>query len=739
MGASAVITYTVTVNNPDTGDKQVITTAASTAAGSSCPPGTTSSPCQLTVPVLTPALTITSTASTPTATPGQQVTYTLTVTDTGQTPYTGATVTDPLTGVLDDAAYNGDATTATATGTGTGTSAGTVIYTAPDLTWTGDLNPGDTATITFSVTVNNPDAGSHLLASTLTSAAPGSNCAAGSTDPRCTTTVPVSQLTITTTANVATTTPGGVVVYTTTLINTGQTPYYGITLTAGGTQGNDGTSNGDETASSGTLSVSPTGAVWTGDIPVGGTVTLTGSFTVNNPDTGAHLLIENVTSNAPGSNCPTGSTDPRCSTSIPVLTPGLSITQTASTTGAVPGQQVTFTVTIANTGQTPYTGAVVTVSFAQMFDDAAYNGGASATAGTVTYTSPVLTWTGDLNTGDSTVITYTVTVNNPDTGDKQVITTAASTATGSTCPPGTTSSPCQLTVPVLTPALTITSAATPATATPGGTVTYTITVTDTGQTPYTGATVTDPLTGVLDDAAYSGDAAATATGAGTGAVIYTNPDLTWTGNLSPGDTANITFSVTVNNPDAGNHLLASTLTSAAAGSNCPAGGTDPRCTTTVPVSDLVINFTASAGTVTPGGTLTYTATITNAGQTPYFGISVSTNTVALAANTTSDGNTTASSGTLFDRGDGSCLDRGHPRRRHRHHHLPRHRRQPRHQHHPDRHRRLHRTRKQLPARRWRPPLHPRHHRADPRPDHRDDREHRRRGARPDRHLHRHRH
>ena len=50
--------------------------------------------------------------------------------------------------------------------------------------------------------------------------------------------------------------------------------------------------------------------------------------------------------------------------SVPVLVPGLSITQTASTPGAVPGQRVTFTVTIADTGQTPYTGAVVTSSLA---------------------------------------------------------------------------------------------------------------------------------------------------------------------------------------------------------------------------------------------------------------------------------------------------------------------------------------------------------------------------------------
>ena len=133
------------------------------------------------------------------------------------------------------------------------------------------------------------------------------------------------------------------------------------------------------------MSVSATGAVWTGDIPVGGTVTLTGSFTVNNPDTGAHLLIENVTSNAPGSNCPTGSTDPRCGTSIPVLTPGLSISQAASTAAAVPGQLVTFTVTIADSGQTPYTGAVVTDSLAAALDDAAYNNDAAATGGAVSY------------------------------------------------------------------------------------------------------------------------------------------------------------------------------------------------------------------------------------------------------------------------------------------------------------------------------------------------------------------
>ena len=124
---------------------------------------------------------------------------------------------------------------------------------------------------------------------------------------------------------------------------------------------------------------------------------------------------------------------------------------------------------------------------------------------------------------------------------------------------------------------------------------YTITVTNSGQVAYTGATFTDPLAGVLDDAAYNGDAAATA-----GSVSYTSPNLTWTGNLAAGATATITFSVTVNNPDTGNKILASTITSATSGSNCSAGSTDARCTATVTVQGLTITSTASTASATPG-------------------------------------------------------------------------------------------------------------------------------------------
>ena len=98
---------------------------------------------------------------------------------------------------------------------------------------------------------------------------------------------------------------------------------------------------------------------------------------------------------------------------------------------------------------------------------------------------------------------------------------------------------------------------------------------------------------------------------------YTSPNLTWTGNLAIGATATITFTVTVNNPDTGNDILANTVTSTTSGSNCAAGQHERACTATIPVSVLTIVETASASTATPGATVSYTVTVTNSGQVAY--------------------------------------------------------------------------------------------------------------------------
>ena len=229
-----------------------------------------------------------------TTTPGTTVGYTITVTDTGQTPYTGATITDDLTGVLGDAGYNGDAAAAS-TGTVSSTS-----YTSPVLTWTGNLAVGATVTITYSVTVHNPDTGDKLMSNTVTSGAAGSNCPPGGTAAAaCTATVQdlIPALTITKTANIATTTPGGTVDYTITAADTGQTPYTAATITDDltGILG-DAAYNGDAvaatTGTAGSVSYTSPGLTWTGNLAVGGSVTITYSVDGEHPDTGGKVLVQ---------------------------------------------------------------------------------------------------------------------------------------------------------------------------------------------------------------------------------------------------------------------------------------------------------------------------------------------------------------------------------------------------------------------------------------------------------------
>jgi uncharacterized repeat protein (TIGR01451 family) len=284
-----------------------------------------------------------------------------------------------------------------------------------------------------------------------------------------------------------------------------------------------------------------------------------------------------------------------------VLIPGLTITTAASASTTTPGSTLQYTITVADTGQTSYTGATVTGDLTGVLTDAAYNGDAAATAGTVGYASPVITWTGDLAPGGTATITYSVTVDNPDTGDKRLVSTVVSSSPGSTCPADGTSPACTSIVTDLIPGLTITKIASAATTTPGSTVGYTVTVADTGQTSYTGATVTDDLTGALGSAAYNGDAAASA-----GTVGYASPVLTWTGSLAPGGRATITYSITVSNPETGSMTMVNTATSNAAGSNCPADSSGAPCTATVGIVSGPLSITAPAhatiASAPPGGT-----------------------------------------------------------------------------------------------------------------------------------------
>ncbi|MFJ9690757.1 hypothetical protein [Kitasatospora sp. NPDC101183] len=137
---------------------------------------------------------------------------------------------------------------------------------------------------------------------------------------------------------------------------------------------------------------------------------------------------------------------------------GYRLAKTADKAQALPGDTVTYRVDITNTGNAPITGLSVTDDLSAVLDDATYNGDATATSGTTSYTRPVLGWSGDLPVGGSARVTYTVKVSDPAAGDHTLRNTVVSDRSGGNCPAGSTAGECTATVTVTTSPTTSPSA-----------------------------------------------------------------------------------------------------------------------------------------------------------------------------------------------------------------------------------------------------------------------------------------
>ncbi|MFG2911463.1 hypothetical protein ACGF0D_01030 [Kitasatospora sp. NPDC048298] len=129
---------------------------------------------------------------------------------------------------------------------------------------------------------------------------------------------------------------------------------------------------------------------------------------------------------------------------------GYRLAKTADKAQALPGDTVKYQVDITNTGNAPITGLNVTDDLSAVLDDATYNGDATATSGKVSYTQPVLGWTGDLPVGGSARVTYTVKVKDPAAGDHTLRNTVVSDRPGGNCPAGPAAGECTATVTVTT-------------------------------------------------------------------------------------------------------------------------------------------------------------------------------------------------------------------------------------------------------------------------------------------------
>jgi uncharacterized repeat protein (TIGR01451 family) len=222
---------------------------------------------------------------------------------------------------------------------------------------------------------------------------------------------------------------------------------------------------------------------------------------------------------------------------------------------------------VTNTGAAPFTPdapATVSDDLTDVLDDATYNNDASNGA---VYAEPVLSWSLSLPAGDTVTLTYSVVVDDPLTGDLELVNAVGPGEAGE-CPDDA----CVTETPIA--AFTVDKTVDTAVAGPGAVVGYTITVRNIGAAPYTDqspASFTDDLTEVLDDAVFNDDA--------TNGATYAQPVLSWEGPLDPGETVSVAYSVTVDSPVTGDRQLDNTVVPG------EGGGCDEVCAV---MTDIVI-------------------------------------------------------------------------------------------------------------------------------------------------------
>ena len=271
---------------------------------------------------------------------------------------------------------------------------------------------------------------------------------------------------------------------------------------------NNATLVGSPTATVGTASV--TGSTLTWNIPTL-TTTATVTYTVRVNDDAYGVTLTNLVTAAGSETCPPPQADPEPECSTTHYTPGYTLTKACDPAdGATvqPGDTVTYTLTVTNNSDGVVTGAIVTDDLTDVLDNATLDEASITPTGQATLTGTTLTWNVPTLQPDATAtLAYTVTVD--DDAFNETLANVATPGPGGECVEDadcTTSHP--------TPGYVLTKASDPAdgaTVQPGDTVTYTLTVTNTSDGVVTGATVTDNLSDVLDNATLD-EASITPTG-----------------------------------------------------------------------------------------------------------------------------------------------------------------------------------------------------------------------------------
>ena len=558
-------------------------------------------------------------------TAGERISYTLVITNLGPSDALNATVRDPL-----PAQVISNTTTWT-----------TTLGTFDPLTglWTniGTLTPNMTATLRFSVATSaNAVTGTRIInTATVTSGMPFDANVPGGSATVTNTVLATVDLRISKTDNNATTTPGGIVLYTLTFTNTGSAVATGVSITEvvpAGTAFVAASSSAGWSCANG--STAGTVCVWTiGTLnDRGGSGQIVFAVRVNQPAAIGQLLISNtVRIGDDGRNGPDANPGDNVATdTTPVAAaPDLQISKTDGGISTTPGGTVVYTLVYTNTGNIDSGNVTLTETLPA---NAAFSSAASALTvwtqigSSNQYTTNVGAVAGLGGTG---VARFGVVVQTPMPSGVRAISNVVGIGDDGRSGPdsnlgnntGSDSTPV-----IAHPDLAITKTDGRTTVVPGDVLTYVVSVSNTGNQNATGVVVTDALPAWV--------AFVNASDGG----INTNGTVVWQiGSLAGGSSVTRLVSVRVNaSVPSGVTAITNTVTVADDGVNgvdsTPANNTSQDVDVVEVAPDLVIDKNdGGLPRITPNGLVTYTLTVSNVGNQDATGVVV---TDVVPANTT---------------------------------------------------------------------------------------------------------
>lgn len=551
-------------------------------------------------------------------TANQVVTYTITITNSGQGDANGVDLTGTISGPTGSVSSRtltncGSSSTYVDTSSGQSLSIAALAITTS--------NP---CVISYTVTVNSgATSGSITNSVDITAAREGGNdptAAAASTLLIGVVATPPN-LSVAVSENDADdyVTPGQAVVYTIAITNSGQTDATtSLTSSVPGGMGTPGTrtytncGSPSSSFSSGTLTISSI------SVAAANTCTITFSEVVNSPqDEGNTLTLgADVAAASQGGNNPANVNATTLTVdATPVL--NLTFTENDADNTVSRNQDVTYTATITNTGD----GAATVVLFADSPAGAISspsnfslaNCGSSYTNNS---TSSVSVEGLTIQVGTPCVVSYHVTVNGDAEADSTITNSGdiSAAAEGGNNPVPVSAS--TLTVASSPPNLSVANADNDADniVTPSQDITYTVTITNDGGRTGTGISLNDPVSGAVGNvstfnfsncgSSYTNNSSS-ATVSITGLTVTTSTPCV------------ITFHVSVNSNVSGGSSISSSADASAAtegGNNPSAVLSDSLTVATIP--DLLVSVDSNDfdNAVTPGQVVTFSVTINNSGN-----------------------------------------------------------------------------------------------------------------------------